>query len=283
MPSHYAHYYFGKEVIRVMPDDVKDIINTNETSIDAYMMGLHGPDFLAFYRPWKHNALNREGRRVHQEPGRNFFENASLQLKDHPTSEAYSYIFGCITHFILDASCHPLVTEAITETGLSHAKIEREFDNYILRICRKSPKRVNLRKVFPHSDRIDRLIADFYTGTTPKNTREAIDTMTQVLAIFASKKPSVRKAAYNTLSLIPSKSVKSRRDMIYQDQAEPLAEIGNVKLFDALNKAVMIASREMDHFMDYVLLGTPLNDNFDFNYLGRIPSETASDVESMNK
>lgn len=283
MPSHYAHYYFGKEVIRVMPEDVKDIINTDETSIDAYMMGLHGPDFLAFYRPWRHNALNREGKRVHQEPGRNFFENAALQLKDHPSSGAYSYIFGCITHFILDASCHPLVTEYMAETGLSHAKIEREFDNYILRICRKSPKRVNLRKVFPHSDKIDGLMADFYTGTTPKNTREAIDTMTQVLAIFASKKSSVRKAAYNTLSLIPSQSVKSRRDMIYQDKEEPLAESSNVKLFDALNKAVMIASREMDHFMDYVLLGTPLNDNFDFNYLGRIPSETASDVESMNK
>lgn len=280
MPSHYAHYYFGKEVIRIMPEDVKNIINTNETSIDAYMMGLHGPDFLAFYRPWRHNALNREGRRVHQEPGRNFFESASMQLKDHPTSEAYSYIFGCITHFILDASCHPLVTEYMKETGLSHAKIEREFDNYILRICRKSPKRVNLRKVFPHNDKVDRLMADFYTGTTPKSTAEAIDTMTKVLALFASKKASVRKAAYNTLSLISSPSVKSRRDMIYSEQAEPRAEISNAKLFDALNKAVMIAAREMDHFMDYVLLGTPLNDNFDFNYLGRIPSETTNNGNS---
>ena len=40
MPSHYAHYYFGKEVIRVMPGDAKDIINSNATSIDAYMIGL---------------------------------------------------------------------------------------------------------------------------------------------------------------------------------------------------------------------------------------------------
>ena len=57
MPSHYAHYYFGKEVIRVMPGDAKDIINSNATSIDAYMIGLHGPDFLAFYRAWAGKAV----------------------------------------------------------------------------------------------------------------------------------------------------------------------------------------------------------------------------------
>ena len=51
MPSHYAHYYFGKEVIRVMPGDAKDIINSNATSIDADMRDLHDPDFLAVDRP----------------------------------------------------------------------------------------------------------------------------------------------------------------------------------------------------------------------------------------
>nr|WP_288796051.1 zinc dependent phospholipase C family protein [uncultured Mogibacterium sp.] len=271
MPSHYAHYYFGKEVIRVMPGDAKDIINSNATSIDAYMTGLHGPDFLAFYRPWHSNRLSREGRQIHHSAGRDFFERATGILRKNPSPETYSYVLGCVTHFILDAACHPLISEFMKETGQTHAKIERDFDSYILGICRKSPRKVNLDRVFPHSKKIDELISGFYESTNRRNTQEALETMNRVLTLFSRPNTATRNATYRILSAVPSRAIQSRRDMIYRDGDERRTSVSSVKLFDTLNKSVMPASAEMDSFMNHVLLDTPLDETFDLNYLGVLP------------
>lgn len=157
------------------------------------------------------------------------------------------------------------------ETGQTHAKIERDFDSYILGICRKSPRKVNLDRVFPHSKKIDELISRFYESTNRRNTQEAIETMNRVLTLFSRPNTATRNAAYRILSAVPSKAIQSRRDMIYRDGDERRTSVSSVKLFDALNKSVMPASAEMDSFMNHVLLDTPLDETFDLNYLGVLP------------
>jgi hypothetical protein len=278
MPSHYAHYYFGNEVIRVMPNDVKNIISTNSECLDAYRMGLQGPDFLAFYRPGFPNALKKEGRQIHNAPGKLFFQRAIEILKENPTPESYSYIFGCINHFILDSLCHPIVTESMKLTELTHSKIEREFDNHILRICRKSPTRLKLRALFPHDEELDSIIARFYQSTTKKNTQEAVDTMTDVLRLFAAPKKSSRRRLYRLFTALPMESLNKTRDMIYFEKPEAKLTETNKKLFDALNKAVMTASTELDAFLNCLLLDKPLSETFEVNYLGI--SDAESDMAS---
>ncbi len=273
MPSHYAHYYFGNEVVRIMPGDVKDIINHDGDTLDAYMMGLHGPDFLAFYRPWTKNALKKEGSQIHNAPGREFLQGAAAKLKANPKPEAYSYIFGCINHFVLDAYCHPIVTEYMAKSSLTHGKLEREFDNFVLQICRKSPRRVNLDRLFPHSEHLDEIISGFYRSTTPSRTHEAIETMNSILSAFSQPKRSTRHTIYRLLSLIPKESIRDSRDMIYREDPEPRAMECNGRMFDALNKAVTTASTELDAFMNYMLLDEPLDEFFNRNYLGEeLPS-----------
>lgn len=43
MPSTYAHYRFGQEVLKELPNDIKKIIIENK---ELYDIGLHGPDLL---------------------------------------------------------------------------------------------------------------------------------------------------------------------------------------------------------------------------------------------
>lgn len=282
MPSHYAHYYFGNEVIRVMPGDAKNIISSNPQCLDAYRMGLQGPDFLAFYRPWRQNALKQEGRKIHNASGAEFFRRSIPILRENPKPEAYSYIFGCINHFILDAACHPVVSEYMGSTGLSHGKIEREFDNYILRLCGKSPKKLQLEVLFPHDPKLDQIISQFYSVTTPDRTKEAINTMAYILGLFSDPKKSHRRNLYRLFTVLPSKSLNKTRDMIYFEKPESKAAECNKKLFNTLNKAVLNAASEMDAFMDSLLLDKPLADVFQVNYLGVETSNLPAESECTN-
>ena len=46
MPSSYAHYRFGTQVLDLMPADIREPILRNRALFDA---GLQGPDFLFFH------------------------------------------------------------------------------------------------------------------------------------------------------------------------------------------------------------------------------------------
>lgn len=48
MPSTYAHYRMGQEVIKQVSAPVRDIIMKHK---QLYDIGLHGPDILFYYHP----------------------------------------------------------------------------------------------------------------------------------------------------------------------------------------------------------------------------------------
>ena len=50
MPSTYAHYRMGKELIKALPESRQTIIRNN---MELYLIGLHGPDILFYYKPLK--------------------------------------------------------------------------------------------------------------------------------------------------------------------------------------------------------------------------------------
>ena len=54
MPSTYAHYRFGRDVYRRLPDDIKGIISDERR---LFLIGLHGPDILFYYKPLKSNRV----------------------------------------------------------------------------------------------------------------------------------------------------------------------------------------------------------------------------------
>ena len=67
MPSTYAHYRFGQEVLKELPNDIKKIIIENK---ELYDIGLHGPDLLFYYLPLKTNEINSIGYNMHEKTGK---------------------------------------------------------------------------------------------------------------------------------------------------------------------------------------------------------------------
>ena len=126
MPTTYTHYAYGQEVFHKLPEELQRKI---EPYIAYYNIGVHGPDILFYYHSYCKNKVNQYGVKVHHEPAREFFKRAFKVFQAQKNrNEAFAYLAGFMTHFILDSSCHPYVRKRIKETGISHTEIETDWD-----------------------------------------------------------------------------------------------------------------------------------------------------------
>ena len=73
MPATYAHYRFGQDVLKALPEKYRNILLQEE---DLFNIGVHGPDLLFYYRPFSHHPLHAEGGRMHRLTGREYFSEA---------------------------------------------------------------------------------------------------------------------------------------------------------------------------------------------------------------
>ncbi|MEI3290100.1 MAG: GrpB family protein [Faecalibacillus faecis] len=129
-PSTYAHYRFGQEVLKELPNDIKKIIIENKELCD---IGLHGPDLLFYYLPLKTNEINSIGYNMHEKTGKEVFDTFRKMMTSKKQINHYlAYYYGFICHFALDATCHGYIEKRIHESGVSHGEIEVEFDRFLM-------------------------------------------------------------------------------------------------------------------------------------------------------
>ncbi|MBQ9729729.1 MAG: zinc dependent phospholipase C family protein [Clostridia bacterium] len=133
MPSTYAHKRFGELVFEKLPAQMQEKIEKHKT---AFYLGLHGPDILFYYKPLSKNSNRKKGLDMHFAPAKNFFlptaKTLVAQNEDPLETAAGAYAAGFICHFGLDDACHGDIYK-LEDTGVSHGKIESEFDKYLLR------------------------------------------------------------------------------------------------------------------------------------------------------
>lgn len=132
MPSTYAHYRFGKDVLKRLPKPVRQVIRKEQR---LFRIGLHGPDILFYYRPLKSNEVNYFGSRMHRWQGTDVFQEMFEKTQQYRGVEKEAveiYIYGFLCHFALDRTCHPVVEEWIQRTGVTHSEIESEFDRALM-------------------------------------------------------------------------------------------------------------------------------------------------------
>ena len=75
MPSTYAHYRMGQEVIKQVSVPAHDIIMKHK---QLYDIGLHGPDILFYYHPLVTNPVNAIGYGLHERSGKYFFGQSGV-------------------------------------------------------------------------------------------------------------------------------------------------------------------------------------------------------------
>lgn len=85
MPSTYAHYRMGQEVIKQVSSPARDIIMKHK---QLYDIGLHGPDILFYYHPLVTNPVNAIGYGLHERSGKYFFGKAAEIIETASDKEA---------------------------------------------------------------------------------------------------------------------------------------------------------------------------------------------------
>ncbi len=183
MPTTYAHYCFGNEVLELLDGNIKEIINEN---ITLFNIGLHGPDILFYYKPLKANDISRTGHLLHGMNADLFFENARKVIQSCPDYDgAAAYIAGFICHFMLDSQCHPFIRQKERE-NLSHSTIETEFDRLFMLKSNLNPVTFRPTSHIAANSRSARVISWFFDGVSEKDVYKALKSMKFYLDFLVS-------------------------------------------------------------------------------------------------
>ena len=175
MPSTYAHYRMGQQVRTMLDGNEKKIV---EKYPQLYLIGLHGPDILFYYKPLKSNEINSIGYELHRHSGKEFFERARKVISEKKDREPYlAYTYGVLNHFALDVSSHGYIEQKINESGISHAEIEVEFDRELMIMDKKNSITQSLVRHIIPSEENAKVISEFYPGTTMQEVKKALEGM----------------------------------------------------------------------------------------------------------
>lgn len=140
MSNTITHVWFGKEVLKLLPDNIKKEI---EGDREAFLLGTMGPDFLFAMR-----ELNVKGVAPYANAMQGIwqyetFVSAVDYYKKHPSASVFAYIMGFTCHYVMDVLVHPYINAmcecdkfskvlSAGEQNTIHTIIESGIDEYLI-------------------------------------------------------------------------------------------------------------------------------------------------------
>lgn len=258
MPTTYAHYKFGQEVLRTLPGPLKSSIEKNRELFD---IGLHGPDILFYYRVVTKNKVNQLGYAMHDRYADEFFERAAAVLK-HASDKgaARAYLYGFICHFALDSECHNYVEKMIQVSGISHSEIEMEFDRCLLVEDGIEPVSYLSCRHIHATQKNAEVIAPFFEHISVEELRKSLSWMIFCLKMLLAPGAGKRKFLFALLKLVGM--YDSVNGMVMSLSPNPACEGYNQILRRQFSGAVPIASGLILQYQKVLLEGEKLPGRF---------------------
>jgi hypothetical protein len=140
MPSQMTHAYFALDVYDNLDDKTKKRLVNNKEQLKTFAQG---SDILFFYMNCnykKAKQVHKLGKYVHQHNSKDFFINLInyiIKNKLEKNSEVIAFLYGFITHYVLDSTIHPFI---FYKTGIMNKKrkdtykyngLHMDMENYI--------------------------------------------------------------------------------------------------------------------------------------------------------
>ena len=254
MPSTYAHYRFGYQLIKQLPPEIQKLINDN---LELYSIGLHGPDIYFYYNPLRSNSINQVGYSLHAIPATAFFKNSRTVIQeDSQPDAALAYILGFICHFSLDSTCHPYIEERIHSSGLSHTEIEVEYDSMLMRRDGLDPVVQPLTNHIHATMQNAKVIAKFFP-VNATDTYKALGSMIHYNDLLIAPKKTKRFLIYALLLL--TGNYKEMHGLIVQPTPNPRCEESNETLDKLYTQAMELACRLISDYVAQIDSDKPLD------------------------
>lgn len=186
MPSNYAHYRFGVQLLGTLPTDAQRTVCRFR---QLYDMGLHGPDIFFYHNPVLQTSVRKLGRRFHYQTGKQFFEHACRSIRLNPSEGAMAYLYGVLAHYALDSLSHPFIKRSAEQGKATHTQIEVEFDRYLLELDGKKPP--YLQDTSVHMQLTPgqcQTVAGFYPNVSAGTVRKCVDNMSAITRLLVIPK-----------------------------------------------------------------------------------------------
>lgn len=234
MPEIVYHHFFSERVLDNLPNEVRSRIELN-----TYRIGSRGPDPLGLTRFWFLPVWRREHRKsneMHTRHSGAFFRalgEAAREAEGERKRLLFSYLCGFLTHYFLDACCHPYV---ISCTGLgegtsgNHRSLEHALDRDLLAEHGMSrTERPIIRRILPTPklpeelrEPLDKACISVYHWKDPwKTLRHALKDEKRFLRLFEDS----RGHLFRLISLLSRNG--TLRSLSYAEEAYGDADIWN--------------------------------------------------------
>ena len=193
MPSTYAHYRFGTQVIPKLDRDAQLAVARFRSLYDA---GLHGPDIFFHYNIFWHTAIGSLGSSMHKLTGQEFFSRFCKRLRMHPSEAGTAYLYGFLAHYALDSICHPFINKIAAEGEIGHVELETEFDRFLLDVDHKvPPHRQDLGRHLHLTRSECATVSYLLPETTPGSIRRSVKNMARHAHLLATVNPKISAKA----------------------------------------------------------------------------------------
>lgn len=262
MPSNYAHYRFGKQLLPNLPADVRRPIQRFRR---LYDMGLHGPD-LFFY----HNFLTKDivgslGQKYHQQTGREYFTRACQRLLQEPTEAGIAYLYGVLAHFCLDSVFHPFVLKHTESGAITHTELETEFDRFLLlQDGHHNPHTYDGSRHINLTRGECVTVAGFYPPVTADNVLHSLRSMSRTVKLMAVPKGTRRELVKKALAITKP---AIRQLMIPSHPVRACAAL-NDEMMMLYNEAAELYPQLVQQVMAHMAYNAHLGSSFDRTFDG---------------
>lgn len=227
MPSLITHHMFSKEVLNNLNKEEKALLGDK---LDIYHTFAQSHDYLFYYTFGKDKKrINSFGHHAHRHNTQDYLVNIINEIKNNNEEynpELIAYLYGCITHYVLDTTCHPFI---FYKTGIyrkndpetrkyfgGHNRIEKDLDAYYYKkytnkdynLCNVT-KEIIGKPVF--SDNLIKTINHVYQETYNKENighyyQKGVNNARVIYNIVINDRFGIKKALYKFIDLLINKN-----------------------------------------------------------------------------
>lgn len=265
MPSNYAHFLFGTQLLPTLPHALQQTI---ASCPELYQIGQHGPDIIFYYRTFLPHSASRIGFQMHRQPANTFFEQARTTIQTTEDPSLIAYTLGFICHFILDSTCHKYIYEQLSQINVSHTELETEFDRMLILKQQKNPLITNATEHIVASKEHANQIAKIFVPLTPEQIYEGMRSMKFVHRLLLCPNTSKRCTIHRILRLLHAEPYLG--GLVMNPLPNPLCRESNAQLYQLYQKALIEAVPILTEYYYALFTNAPLSDRFAYNYRGEL-------------
>lgn len=257
MPSVYAHYRFGNQLLATMPGDIRRTVQRFRQLFD---MGLHGPDIFFYASPLVKTEAAFLGIKYHELTGEDLFTRVCRSLRLQPSEAANSYLYGLLCHYCLDSQCHPYVRQAAVTGEISHAALETELERYFLEADGKIPAiGQDLSRHISLTAGECETVARFYPPAEARDVKNAVRSMAFYTKLFATPEGPRRTLIEKGVGL----AGKNFKEMLIPAQKPAKTDFWLPGLVDCWEQALQVFPEMLNQLQAHMTYNAPLGKEFE--------------------